>query len=178
MKEQNGAASFKKTGFPAHVLKSSEGYLTQDVIDHCRKTAEYAHTCLQSIGLGNVAYLAGLMHDLGKCTKASKKYQEGVARGENLKRGSVIHTFQCCRFFLEEHSDEAERSEEHDGGGRQKAQRAAWDERQHRPGSREQAEGHHEVLGGRGEERQTGDEAEHREEDGLSPERDFPQPFL
>jgi len=112
MKEQNVAASFKKTGFPAHVLKSSEGYLTQDVIDHCRKTAEYAHTCLQSIGLGNVAYLAGLMHDLGKCTKASKKYQEGVARGENLKRGSVIHTFQCCRFFLEEHSDEYETCED------------------------------------------------------------------
>lgn len=70
----------------------------QTVIEHLRGTAERAASCLVDVGLGKSAYLAGLLHDMGKFTAAFQSY----LKVENeTKRGSVIHTFQGCRFLLE-----------------------------------------------------------------------------
>ncbi len=79
----------------------------QTVFEHLCGTASIAKAHLMNIGLGKTAYLAGLIHDLGKFTDS---FQEYLLKGEK-KRGSVIHTFQGCRFFLEQsHSN----NEEHD----------------------------------------------------------------
>ena len=56
---------------------------------------------LSSVGLSNTAYLAGLMHDTGKLTQEYQTYLERAARGEAVRRGSVVHTFAGVRFLLE-----------------------------------------------------------------------------
>ena len=90
--------------FPAHIKVLENGFKKiQSVEEHCTKTALYAQDCLSSIGLGPAAKLAGLLHDMGKCSAASKQYQEDAANGRSIKRGLVIHTFQCCRYLLEAH---------------------------------------------------------------------------
>lgn len=98
--------------FPAHILRKDGCCKIQGVMEHCINTANYAKSCLDRIGLGNAAFLAGLLHDMGKCTLASKRYQEAVSRGENVRRGSVIHTFQCCRYLLEKHNNKYESYED------------------------------------------------------------------
>ena len=98
--------------YPAHIRVLKDGTeIEQTVIEHCMKTAEYAKQWLSSIKIGGASYLAGLVHDMGKCTAASKAYQETATRGEPVRRGSVIHTFQSCRFLLEGHSCQASDSE-------------------------------------------------------------------
>lgn len=70
----------------------------QTVMDHLLGTAKRAASCLSGVGLEKAAYLAGLLHDLGKFTEAFQTYLE---EDDQSKRGSVIHTFQGCRYFLE-----------------------------------------------------------------------------
>ena len=72
----------------------------QTVAEHCRKDASYAAECLSSVGLSNTAYLAGLMHDTGKLTQEYQTYLERAARGEAVRRGSVVHTFAGVRLRL------------------------------------------------------------------------------
>ena len=80
---------------------SEDGMRRQTVAAHCRKAASYAAECLSSVGLSNTAYLAGLMHDTGKLTQEYQTYLERAARGEAVRRGSVVHTFAGVRFLLE-----------------------------------------------------------------------------
>ena len=68
----------------------------QTVAEHCRNTANFAEECLKSAGLSQAGYLAGLMHDAGKCKEAIQLYIK-----EGGKRGSVNHTFAGCRMILE-----------------------------------------------------------------------------
>lgn len=94
--------------FPAHILVLKTGNKKEhSVLEHCKVAAEYAKDCASPLRVGSAAYLAGLFHDMGKCTVASKAYQEATARGEPVRRGSVIHTFQSCRFLLDGHSKQA-----------------------------------------------------------------------
>lgn len=80
----------------AHKREDGEN---QTVQEHCRNTAHYASECLEDVGLKNVAYLAGLMHDAGKY---QSQFQQYLLKGNAEKeRGSVIHTFQGCRMLLE-----------------------------------------------------------------------------
>ena len=66
----------------------------QSVKEHLRCAAAIAAASLRPCGLSGAAYLAGLLHDLGKYTDAFQSYLE-------TGRGSVIHSFQGCRFLLE-----------------------------------------------------------------------------
>ena len=70
---------------------------TQTVAEHCRNTAEYSGKCLETAGLFQAGYLAGLLHDAGKC---KQEFQSYIIEGEG-KRGSVNHTFAGCRMILE-----------------------------------------------------------------------------
>lgn len=70
----------------------------QTLLQHLQGTAKRAGACLADIGLEKAAFLAGLLHDLGKYTMAFQQYLE---EGDQSKRGSVIHTFQGCRYLLE-----------------------------------------------------------------------------
>ena len=92
--------------FPAHIRKDDNVEYIQTVSEHCRGVAEVAALLLKDIGLEKTAYLAGLVHDLGKNTVAFKQYIEKAAAGEKVQRGSVNHTFAGARFLLEKHNSE------------------------------------------------------------------------
>lgn len=92
--------------YPAHIRKVDDKKYVQTVEEHCRGVAEIAAELLSDIGLEKTAYLAGMVHDLGKFSENFKNYIEKAADGEKVQRGSVNHTFAGVRFLLEKHSDE------------------------------------------------------------------------
>lgn len=92
--------------YPAHIRKVDGKKYIQTVEEHCHGVAEIAAELLSDIGLEKTAYLAGMVHDLGKFSENFKNYIEKAADGEKVQRGSVNHTFAGVRFLLEKHSDE------------------------------------------------------------------------
>lgn len=85
--------------FYAHKKELPDGSIgRQTLVEHLRRTAGFAGDSLAACGLSHAAYLAGLLHDMGKYTDGFQAYLE---QGEAKARGSVIHSFQGCRFFLE-----------------------------------------------------------------------------
>lgn len=92
--------------YPAHIIKVDGKKYIQTVEEHCHGVAEIAAELLRDIGLEKTAYLAGMVHDLGKFSENFKNYIEKAADGEKVQRGSVNHTFAGVRFLLEKHSDE------------------------------------------------------------------------
>lgn len=88
--------------FPAHIYIRKDGtQQIQTVSEHCRKAARYAAECLSDIGLSKAAYLAGLLHDMGKATAQFREYIQRAASGETVHRGTVVHTFSGARLLLE-----------------------------------------------------------------------------
>ena len=83
--------------FPAHINKDG---IVQTVAQHDRNTAEIAKKNLCKPGFANTGYLAGLLHDAGKCTDDFRNYIEKASHGEDVHRGSVIHSFAAVRFLL------------------------------------------------------------------------------
>lgn len=83
--------------FPAHINKYGA---VQTVARHCENTANIAQSYMRRLDLANTAYLVGLLHDAGKCTDMFREYIEKASRGENVSRGSVIHTFAAVRFLM------------------------------------------------------------------------------
>lgn len=92
--------------YPAHIRKVDGKKYIQTVEEHCHGVAEIAAELLRDIGLEKTAYLAGMVHDLGKFSENFKNYIEKAADGEKVQRGSVNHTFAGVRFLLEKHSAE------------------------------------------------------------------------
>ena len=91
----------RRIEFFAHICDRADGTMAvQTVLQHLRGTAKRSAECVRGVGLGNAAYLAGLLHDLGKCTR---RFQAYLAEGDSSQRGSVIHTFQGCRYVLEKY---------------------------------------------------------------------------
>lgn len=72
----------------------------QTMAQHSRGCARYASQAAME-GLRQTAYLAGLLHDMGKCTAAFNDYIQRAAQGEHAQRGSVNHTFAAVRFVME-----------------------------------------------------------------------------
>lgn len=82
----------------AHVRITDSGeQIEQSVQAHCRKCAEYA-ALSAPLELKQTAYLAGLLHDMGKFTQA---FQEYLSAGNAALRGSVNHTFAGVRYVME-----------------------------------------------------------------------------
>ena len=94
--------------FFAHIrIDTNTGQETcQTVQEHCVMCAQYAMEALQGIGLGNMGMLLGTMHD-GKMTHAYQTYLWAAAHGENVRRGSVNHTFAAVRYLLERYHTES-----------------------------------------------------------------------
>lgn len=90
----------KNKQFPAHINKDGD---IQSVADHCINTAEIARERFNCIGFGNIAYLAGILHDCGKCHTLFADYIYAAAKGEKTQRGSVIHSFAGCADMLKKY---------------------------------------------------------------------------
>lgn len=90
-----------KTGHIAHIRKNPDGSETaQTAAEHCQKAAEYAKAAAGD-GFESLAELAGIMHDMGKFRGEFDRYLSASAAGENIRRGSVVHTFSAPRYALE-----------------------------------------------------------------------------
>lgn len=84
----------------AHVRHDNGNSTVEQALhEHSRNCACYASS--SAPGLKNAAYLAGLIHDMGKYTKEFQSYLLKAAAGEPVRRGSVNHTFAGVRFALE-----------------------------------------------------------------------------
>lgn len=85
----------------AHITEINGEKKEQSVAEHSLNVANYAADKLKGMNLYHTAYLAGLLHDMGKCTEKYQDYLEKAARGEDVVRGSVNHTFCGCIYLLE-----------------------------------------------------------------------------
>ena len=77
------------------LARITENGREQTLSDHCRKVADIASHSGEGIGLGNLLFLCGLLHDLGKC---SDSFQTYLTAGERAARGSVLHSAQGAVF--------------------------------------------------------------------------------
>lgn len=87
----------------AHIekdLQTSEVRI-QTCEEHARAAAALAQKALEPCGLSATGYMAGLVHDMGKCTDEFKNYLEKAAANEKVRKGSIIHTFAGVRYLLE-----------------------------------------------------------------------------
>lgn len=87
----------------AHIKEGNGVRVEQTVAEHSFHTANYAAEKLKEIGLFHTAYLAGLLHDMGKCTAKYQQYLAKAAAGEEVVRGSVNHTFCGCIYLLQQY---------------------------------------------------------------------------
>ena len=83
--------------FTAHI--SEDKTRIQTATEHCTNVANYAYDILSTINLGNVGYLAGILHDCGKFTDEFEKYINKAANGEP-NPGKVIHTFAGVYYMM------------------------------------------------------------------------------
>ena len=77
----------------------------QRLLDHLSETADLAKIFARVFGCENLAYWAGLLHDLGKYTHTFQVYLKRSLAGENVTRGEVIHALQGAKFAEENISD-------------------------------------------------------------------------
>lgn len=87
----------------AHLTEVDGTRKEQTLKEHCVNTAEYASESLRLLGFYNTAYLAGLLHDMGKATQKFNIYINKAYNGENVVRGSVNHTFTGVVYLLEKY---------------------------------------------------------------------------
>ncbi len=85
----------------AHLTDVNGVRVEQSLKEHCLQTAEYAAESIGTTEIYNTAYLAGLLHDMGKAKEAYVHYLEDAYQGKKVVRGSVNHTFSGCIWLLE-----------------------------------------------------------------------------
>lgn len=85
----------------AHLSNRNGKRVEQSLKEHCSQVAKYAGECLKDIGLYHVAYLSGMLHDMGKATKVFNEYIESAFQGGKVVKGSVIHSYTGAIYILE-----------------------------------------------------------------------------
>lgn len=90
-------------GFLAHITKMDDKRVEQTCTEHIRNTAQYAAEELEGVDLGNLAYAAGILHDMGKLKGEYSDYLERSYQGEKERRGSVDHSSAGCCWILEKY---------------------------------------------------------------------------
>lgn len=86
-----------KDNFISHINYENK---IQTCSEHCKNTANLSGEKLGKIGLFHTAYLAGLLHDAGKFSEEFRDYIIRASAGENVSKGSVIHSFAGCVYLL------------------------------------------------------------------------------
>ena len=64
----------------------------QTIESHCINVAAYCFNIGKQIGLANVSYIAGLLHDVGKFSNEFQNYIKKAAQGKQVHRGEVNHS--------------------------------------------------------------------------------------
>jgi CRISPR-associated endonuclease/helicase Cas3 len=82
-----------------------EGGHWQLLKDHLLETAKLAKEFASAFDAGDWGYIAGLLHDLGKYTRAFQDYLKRSMVGERVTRGEVIHALQGAKFANEAIND-------------------------------------------------------------------------
>lgn len=75
----------------------------QGLKEHCENTANYALERINTDEFKHTIRLACWLHDIGKLTDNFEKYLNSTVSGQNVKRGSVNHTFAGVIFILEKY---------------------------------------------------------------------------
>ncbi len=97
------------TIYPAHIRTLDNGErVVQSCEEHSRSSADIASHILRTLRLEKTAYLAALLHDMGKFKSEFKSYIERVTDGAEVSRGSVKHTFCGVRYLFENYHDESD----------------------------------------------------------------------
>lgn len=89
--------------FFAHSKKQDDKVIYQLLKDHCIHTAEYASAIMADNGFKNTAYLAGVLHDMGKYSDLFQDYLIKASTGEKVYPGSVNHSFAGTVYVLEKY---------------------------------------------------------------------------
>lgn len=89
--------------FLAHITKVDDKRIEQTCREHAKNVARYAAEELANVNLGNLAYVVGILHDMGKMKKEYSDYLERSYQGEKVVRGSVDHSSMGCCWILEKY---------------------------------------------------------------------------
>ena len=85
----------------AHSKKNADVVVYQPLKEHCIHAAEYASAIMEDNGFKYTAYLAGVLHDMGKYSDLFQNYLIKASMGEKVCPGSVNHTFAGTIYVLE-----------------------------------------------------------------------------
>ncbi|MDE6700768.1 MAG: CRISPR-associated helicase Cas3' [Acetatifactor sp.] len=91
----------------AHLTNVDGVRKEQSLKEHCLQTAEYAAASIGKAKLFHLVHLAGIIHDMGKAKAEFVDYLEAAYQGEDVKRGTVNHTFAGVIWLLEKYHKEA-----------------------------------------------------------------------
>lgn len=86
--------------FPAHFRLDDGKIVEQSVSEHLSGVLERCRELLKPIGLSAVGELCAALHD-GKYSNDFRDMMKKAERGEEVRRGSVVHTFFGCSYMLE-----------------------------------------------------------------------------
>ncbi len=85
----------------AHIKNQDNQEKTQSLKQHSEETASYASECLKDTFFKEMAYCAGLLHDMGKAKTEFQDYLRMAYEGNDVKKGSVNHTFAAVIYLLD-----------------------------------------------------------------------------
>ena len=71
---------------------------TQTVTEHCHNVADLCKQKSSALECGNIGYLIGLLHDLGKMCTEFNDYLTGES---NKRRGDIDHSYAGAKYILE-----------------------------------------------------------------------------
>ncbi len=72
----------------------------QSLVSHLEGVAFLAQRFADPFGLGHIAYVCGVLHDLGKYSLAFKKYMKEALSGKPVTRGEVSHAWEGALAIL------------------------------------------------------------------------------
>jgi CRISPR-associated endonuclease/helicase Cas3 len=74
----------------------------QSLLSHLEGVASLAQRFAAPFGLGCIAYVCGVLHDLGKYSQAFKRYLRDALSGKAVTRGEVHHAWEGALVILRE----------------------------------------------------------------------------